>query len=68
MSSSLDAQKFAADWVAAWNAHDLEAIVSHYAPQVVLTSPVAAKVTGDPVIHGKEALRSYFQKGLELFP
>ena len=47
MSSSFDASNFATEWIAAWNSHDLEAILSHYAPQVVLTSPVAAKLTGE---------------------
>ena len=70
MSSSFDASNFATEWIAAWNSHDLEAILSHYAPQVVLTSPVAAKLTGETsgTIHEKDALRRYFPKGLELFP
>jgi len=70
MSSSFDASNFATEWIAAWNSHDLEAILSHCAPQVVLTSPVAAKLTGETsgTIHGKDALRRYFAKGLELFP
>jgi predicted ester cyclase len=70
MSSSFDASNFATEWVAVWNSHDLEAILSHYAPLVVLTSPVAAKLTGETsgTIHGKDALRHYFAKGPELFP
>lgn len=70
MSSTFDARHFATEWVAAWNSHDLDAILSHYAPRVVLTSPVAAKLTGETsgTIHGKDALRRYFAKGLELFP
>jgi ketosteroid isomerase-like protein len=27
------AQRFAADWIAAWNRHDLDAILAHYLPQ-----------------------------------
>jgi predicted ester cyclase len=44
--------------------------MSHYAPEVVLTSPTAAKLLGDPsgTIQGKQALRSYFEKGLQAFP
>jgi hypothetical protein len=66
----MDAKEFAKDWIDAWNSHDLDRILSHYASDVVLVSPVAAKLTGDPsgTLRGKEALRSYFQKGLELFP
>ena len=39
------ARQFAREWVDAWNAHDLERILSHYAPDVVLRSPVAARLT-----------------------
>lgn len=65
-----DAQQFAQKWVEAWNSHDLEAILSHYAPNVVLTSPAAARLLGDPsgTVSGKEALRNYFERGLAAFP
>ncbi len=33
MSSSFDTSNFATEWVAAWNSHDPEAILSHYAPR-----------------------------------
>ena len=70
MPAQLNAREFANDWIAAWNAHDLDHILSHYAVNVVLISPVVTKVTGDPSsrVLGKEALRSYFAKGLQLFP
>jgi ketosteroid isomerase-like protein len=66
----MSAKEFAKDWIDAWNSHDLERILSHYSADVVLVSPVAAKLTGDVsgMVRGKEALRSYFKKGLELFP
>ena len=65
-----EARQFAKDWVRAWNSHDLDAIVAHYGPDVVLTSPVAARLLGDQsgTVTGREALRSYFQRGLEAFP
>ena len=31
----------------AWNSHDLEGIMSHYTPEIVLTSPVAARLLND---------------------
>jgi hypothetical protein len=66
----MDAKEFAKDWIDAWNSHDLERILSHYSSDVVLVSPAAGKLTGDPsgTVCGKNALRSYFQKGLEFFP
>jgi hypothetical protein len=70
MPLPVDAKVFAADWIAAWNSHDLDRILSHYAETVILTSPVAAGVIGDPagVVSGIGALRNYFAKGLVLFP
>jgi hypothetical protein len=65
-----EAKRFASEWIAAWNAHDLEAILAHYAVDVVLTSPAAAKILGDPsgAVAGSAGLRAYFQRGLELYP
>ena len=65
-----EVRQFAHHWVHAWNSHDLDAILSHYAPEVVLTSPAAARLLKDPsgAVSGKEALRSYFKQGLEAYP
>ena len=65
-----DAMKLASEWVAAWNAHDLERILAHYEESVELTSPVAARLLGRPEgkVVGKSDLRAYFQRGLEAFP
>src|SRR5262252_3305149 len=53
-------------WIAAWNSHDLDAIMSHYDVNVVLISPVAAKILDHPsgTVEGSAALRNYFQRGL----
>jgi predicted ester cyclase len=61
---------FANHWIAAWNAHDLELILTHYDDAVELTSPVAAQLLGKPdgKIVGKANLRAYFQRGLEVYP
>ena len=52
------------------NSHDIEAIFSHYSPEVTLTSPVAAKRFSDPsgVVQGIDALRNYFELGLKAYP
>jgi predicted ester cyclase len=65
-----DAWNLANDWVAAWNAHDLDSIMTHYDDAVELTSPVAAKLLGTPdgKVAGKPALRAYFQRGLDAYP
>jgi predicted ester cyclase len=65
-----EAWKLAEHWVAAWNAHDLELIMTHYEDGVELTSPVAAQLLGtaDGKVVGKANLRAYFQRGLEAYP
>jgi len=65
-----EAQHLADHWVAAWNAHDLDLIMTHYDDSVELTSPVAAQLlqTPDGKIAGKQNLRAYFQRGLEAYP
>ncbi|MGC2164171.1 MAG: nuclear transport factor 2 family protein [Silvibacterium sp.] len=70
MLTEAEIRQFADDWIGAWNSHDLDAIVSHYAPDVVLTSPAAAKLLQDSsgTVAGKDALRRYFGRGLEAYP
>ena len=65
-----EARSFAADWIEAWNSHDLDRIMTHYAEDLVLVSPVAAQLLNDPagIVRGKDSLREYFQKGLNAFP
>ncbi len=64
------ARIFASDWIAAWNAHDLEAILGHYEEDVELISPTAAQLLGRPDgrVIGKTALRAYFERGLAAYP
>ena len=65
-----EALKLANHWVAAWNAHDLELIMTHYEDAVELASPVAVQLLGtsDGKVVGKADLRAYFRRGLEAYP
>ena len=64
------ARKFADEWIAAWNAHDLEKVLSHYSDDFVLATPLIKKIAGEPsgVLTGKTAIRSYWRQALELIP
>lgn len=70
MNTQQRSEEFARQWVAAWNSHNLDAIMSHYEENVVLTSPVAARILDLPsgAVEGKTALRNYFKQGLNLYP
>ena len=65
-----EAWSLANHWVAAWNAHDLDLIMTHYEDAIELISPVAARLLGTPdgKVAGKPSLRAYFQRGLEAYP
>jgi hypothetical protein len=70
MITEAEARQFAQHWVLAWNSHDLDAIMTHYGSEVVLTSPAAAKLlnSASGTIEGENSLRGYFEKGLEAYP
>jgi hypothetical protein len=63
-------EEFASQWLAAWNAHDLDSLLKHFADDVVFTSPVATQLLpdSDGVIRGKDALRAYWTEGLRRIP
>jgi len=57
-------------WLDAWNRHDLEAILAHYAEDVTFTSRAVIELGADPSgsITGKTALRHVFATGLHADP
>lgn len=59
---------FAEEWVRAWNAHDVEAVLAHFHDEVEFTSPVAACVLPESagVVRGKDALRHYWTTALAM--
>jgi len=63
------ARVFVDAWVKAWNAHDVDALLEHFADDVTFRSPVAAQLSGgDGVVRGKDALRAYWTDGLRRIP
>ena len=62
------AEHFAADWIKVWNAHDLDAILAHYADDIVFHSPRIAVVMGEQIdfVAGKIALARYWGKALSI--
>jgi ketosteroid isomerase-like protein len=64
------ARDFVRSWLEAWNAHDVDAVLAHFAEDATFTSPVAARILegSDAVVHGKAALRKYWREGLNRIP
>ncbi|OAI46512.1 hypothetical protein AYO45_01845 [Gammaproteobacteria bacterium SCGC AG-212-F23] len=63
------AWQFAHEWLDAWNKHDINQIMKHYADSIEFCSPVVQKVLGDPqgVVYGIDKLRDYFSRQLQKF-
>jgi hypothetical protein len=64
------AEEIAREWLAAWNAHDLEAILAHYHADVEFISPFVARLVGreDGMLRGISELRDYFGRALAAYP
>ena len=65
-----DAEKFAAEWIESWNSHDLDRILSHYAEDVEVTTPMIKVALGieSGTLRGKAPARRYWQAALERVP
>jgi hypothetical protein len=61
-----EAKRIADRWIGDWNAHDLDAILSHYAEELEFTSPLIIERLGraDGTIRSKAELRAYFAVGV----
>lgn len=71
MLNAADADAFARSWFAAWNSHDLDAILKHYAEDIEHSSPFISRYNGDPScapLRGKAAVGAYFGRALERNP
>jgi hypothetical protein len=72
--SESEADAFVADWMEAWNSHDLDRILEHYADDVDYASPFIAQLAepggpgADGRLDGKPAVRAYFAAALEKNP
>jgi hypothetical protein len=66
----LNKEAIITDWIEAWNTHDLERIMHHYADDVEFTAQTVIARWGkaDGKLKGKEELKLHFSKGLTLAP
>jgi ketosteroid isomerase-like protein len=64
------ANRFAEAWIRAWNNHDLDEILAHYADEPQFYSPFIPllKFNEEGVITNKKDLRKYFETGLSTYP
>ena len=70
MMTEQQAIEFANNWIAAWNAHDLERVMAHYDNNVEYFSVFLLKLTDSTtgMLQGKNNVKAYLAKGLEVYP
>lgn len=64
------ALKFAEEWIEAWNAHDLQGVLSHYTDDFEMNSPFIAAFTDERsgTLRGKTQVSAYWQNALKRIP
>lgn len=64
------AEKFAKEWVEAWNSHDLNKILFHYESDFEMSSPIIKEIAKEPSgkLKGIEQVRAYWSKALKMNP
>ena len=70
MLTKNEMETFTSEWIDAWNARDLERVLSHYSSDIEFSSPFILKVVDERSgrLHGKDALRAYWTKALARLP
>ena len=70
MIERAQAEAIASEWLDAWNAHDPARVVAHFGDDVVIRSPVAARLRpgSGGVLRGRDAVLSYYRDGLAAGP
>lgn len=63
-------EKFAQEWIEAWNSHDLDRILSHYAKDFTMSSPYIAQIAGveSGSLTGMASVRAYWATALQKMP
>lgn len=66
----MNAHSFAAAWIASWNSHNLDDILTHYAEDLEITTPMIKLAAGidSRSLKGKAAVADYWRKALDRVP
>jgi len=70
MLDKAKAEAFAAEWIDAWNSHDLKRVLGHYDDGFEMSSPFIVQIAGEPSgrLRGKRAVGDYWTKALARNP
>lgn len=66
----MDPKAFATEWINSWNSHDMEDILSHYAEDIEITTPMIKMALGvdSGSLKGKAQVADYWSKALKKLP
>ncbi|HET6227888.1 MAG TPA: nuclear transport factor 2 family protein [Bacteroidia bacterium] len=66
----MNSKNFATTWIASWNSHNLEDILSHYSDDIEITTPMIKLAGGieSGSLKGKEQVAEYWKKALQKIP
>jgi len=66
----IDPVAFAVAWAEAWNAHDVERVLSHFHEEASFSSPFVRRIfpDSDGRLHGKARIRDYWTAGVRMIP
>lgn len=61
---------FVLEWIKAWNARDLNKIMSHYTDDFEMSSPIIKQIMNEKsgILKGKETIKAYWEKALKMNP
>jgi len=64
------AVRFSEEWVAAWNAHDVDRVLAHYTDDFEMTSPFIVRMLDEATgtIIRKDRVREYWRQALDRMP
>lgn len=67
---TIDAKKFAEEWIEVWNSHDLDRILLHYAENLEITTPMIKVALGieTGTLKGKDNIRKYWEAAFKKIP
>ncbi|MBS1618156.1 MAG: nuclear transport factor 2 family protein [Bacteroidetes bacterium] len=63
------AHHFAAEWIASWNGHDLQRVLSHYTDDFEMSTPFIVTLMNEPsgTLKGKEKVGAYWGAALRKY-
>lgn len=70
MMTQREAARFAREWIEAWNARDVERVLSHYTDDFEMSSPFIITIGGEAsgTLRGKASVGAYWRTALQRHP